>query len=201
MDDVKLKNLQMPKSAYISITGKCNLRCSYCLHFSSEGDLDTDLTAEEWFEFIEELEKESIESITLSGGEPLFRKDIKEIIKKIAKCGMAYSILTNGTLITDEMAAFLKNIGKCKLVQVSIDGSIPISHDAFRGKGNFKKAMDGVSNLQKYDVPVTVRVTIHKKNVTELEDIAKLLLEEIKLPEFSTCSAAYMGLCRKIPRI
>jgi len=110
---------------------------------------------------------------------------------------MRFSILTNGTLITDEMAAFLASTGRCDGVQVSIDGSIPITHDALRGKGSFLKAMEGIKSLQRHHVTVTVRVTIHRQNVHDLEGVARLLLEEIGLPSFSTNSAAYMGLCRQ----
>ena len=110
---------------------------------------------------------------------------------------MRFSILTNGTLITDEMAAFLASTGRCDTVQVSIDGSIPLTHDAFRGKGNFFKVIHGIQCLQRYGVPVSVRVTIHRKNVGDLTGIARLLLEDIGLDEFSTNAASYMGLCRR----
>jgi SynChlorMet cassette radical SAM/SPASM protein ScmE len=83
------------------------------------------------------------------------------------------------------------------VVQVSIDGSVPTTHDACRGEGNFLKAMQGIKFLQNHNVSVSVRVTIHRKNVNDLNDIAKLLLEEVALPSFSTNSAAHMGLCRQ----
>jgi len=57
--------------------------------------------------------------------------------------------------------------------------------------------MRGIKSLQKYNVPVPVRVTIHKHNVRDLENVAKLLLGEVGLPSFSTNSASYMGLCRQ----
>ncbi len=102
---------------------------------------------------------------------------------------MRFDILSNGTLITDDMAAFLSSTGRCNGVQVSIDGSIPTTHDVFRGKGNFKRAINGIKLLRKYNIPVPVRVTIHRQNVTDLDGIAALLLEEIGLPSFSTNSA------------
>jgi SynChlorMet cassette radical SAM/SPASM protein ScmE len=56
---------------------------------------------------------------------------------------------------------------------------------------------EGIKSLQNRDVPVSVRVTIHKHNVGDLENVARLLLEEVGLPSFSTNAASYMGLCRK----
>jgi len=135
--------------------------------------------------------------VTISGGEPFCRKDLPELIEGIVRNRMRFNILSNGTLINEEIAAFLASTGRCDGVQVSIDGSVPTTHDACRGEGNFLKAMQGIKALQKYNVPVPVRVTIHKHNVRDLENVAELLLEEIGLPSFSTNAASYMGLCRQ----
>jgi len=109
---------------------------------------------------------------------------------------MRFRILTNGTLITDEIAAFIASTGRCDTVQVSIDGSTPITHDAFRGEGNFARAMAGLAALKRHGVSASVRVTIHRKNVHDLEEIARLLIGEVGLSGFSTNSAGYLGLCR-----
>jgi SynChlorMet cassette radical SAM/SPASM protein ScmE len=57
--------------------------------------------------------------------------------------------------------------------------------------------MRAIKSLQNHDVAVSVRVTIHKHNVRDLENVARLLLEEVGLPSFSTNAASYMGLCRQ----
>ena len=95
------------------------------------------------------------------------------------------------------MAAFLASTGRCNYVQVSIDGSMPETHDVMRGKGSFAKALQGLMTLRRHGVHAAVRVTIHRKNVHDLEGIAKLLLEDLRLSSFGTNSAGAMGLCRK----
>jgi SynChlorMet cassette radical SAM/SPASM protein ScmE len=189
--------MKSPRSVDVEITTACNLRCSYCSHFSGPGDVDRDLPLEAWLRFLSELQRCAVMNITLSGGEPFSRPDLREILQGIVANRLRFSILSNGTLIDPDMAAFLASTRRCNLVQVSIDGAIDITHDAFRGKGNFAKAIGGIKTLLQFGVPVTVRVTIHRKNVYELEAVAKLLLEEIGLPSFSTNSASHMGLCRK----
>jgi SynChlorMet cassette radical SAM/SPASM protein ScmE len=156
-----------------------------------------DLPKEEWLQFFEELNRCAVMNVTVGGGEPFCRKDLPELIEGIVRNRMRFTILSNGTLITEEMAAFLASTGRCDGLQVSIDGSVPTTHDACRGEGNFLKSMQGIKFLQKYNIPVPVRVTIHRDNVWDLENIAKLLLEEVGLPNFSTNSAAHMGLCRQ----
>jgi SynChlorMet cassette radical SAM/SPASM protein ScmE len=136
-------------------------------------------------------------TVSLAGGEPFIREDLKEIIEGIVRYRMRFSIATNGTLITDDMAAFIASIGRCDGIQVSIDGSVPVTHDSMRGHGSFRKAVDGIRTLQRHGVSVAVRVTIHRMNVCDLEGVARFLLDEIGLPSFSTNSASYMGLCRK----
>ena len=192
-----MRLMKTPRSLDISITNRCNLQCTYCSHFTGAGDVSQDLPKEEWLQFFEELNRCAVMNVTISGGEPFWRKDLQELVEGIVRNRMRFNILSNGTLITDEMAAFLASTGRCDGVQVSIDGSVPTTHDACRGEGNFLKAMRGIKSLQKYNVSVSVRVTIHKHNVRDLENVAELLLEDIGLPSFSTNAASYMGLCRQ----
>ena len=192
-----MKILNTPAKVDLAITNKCNLKCKYCSHFSGAGDVGLDLSGEEWRSFFDELNRCAVMNVTLQGGEPFCREDLRQLIEGIVRNRMRFNILSNGTLITDKIAAFLASTGRCDGVQVSIDGSVSMTHDAFRGEGNFLRAMEGIKSLQEHDVHVDVRVTVHRKNVMELEAIAKLLLEDIGLSDFSTNSAGYMGLCRQ----
>ena len=192
-----MKLMNTPRSVDLSITNRCNLKCKYCFHFTSEGDTGEDLPTEEWLNFFKELKDCAVMDVCLSGGEPFIRKDLEELIKGIVKNRMRFNLLSNGTCITSEIASFISSTKRCNHIQISIDGSIAETHESFRGKGTFKKALEGIKNLQTHRIPVTVRVTIHRHNVGELEEIAKLLLEDIGLPSFSTNSASYMGLCRQ----
>ncbi len=188
--------MKTPRAVDIAITHRCNLRCRYCSHFSGAGDSGLDLSAAEWIRFFGELNRGAVLNVTLQGGEPFYREDLAEIIRGIVHNRMRFNILSNGTLITGDKAAFLAETGRCDGVQISIDGSEPVTHDSFRGAGTFKRAVRGVGFLQEQGVAVSVRVTIHRQNVHHLESIARFLLDEIGLDGFSTNAAAYMGLCR-----
>lgn len=189
--------MKIPRSVDLLITGRCNLRCHYCSHFSSAGDVEVELSTQEWLTFFEELNRCTVMDVCIQGGEPFCREDLKELISGIVKNRMRFTILTNGTLITDDMAAFIASTGRCNNVQVSIDGSTAITHDACRGQGNFSRAINGLKLLLKHQISAAVRVTIHRKNVQDLEAVAKLLLEDFELPSFSTNAASHLGLCRK----
>jgi len=192
-----MRLMRTPKKMDIDITNRCNLRCRYCYHFESAGDAGGDLSAVDWIEFFEELNRCAVTEVTLAGGEPFVREDLREILGGIVKNRMRFQILSNGTLIDDGMADFIASTGRCNYVQVSVDGSIPQTHDAMRGKGSFAKALEGLMTLRRHGVRSAVRVTIHRKNVHDLEDIARLLLEDVGLSSFGTNAASAMGLCRK----
>jgi len=156
-----------------------------------------DLPVEEWANFFRELRDCSVLDVCLAGGEPFLREDLREIISAICRNNLRFSILTNGTLIGKDIAEYLAATKRCNSVQVSIDGSTPAIHDSIRGSGNFKRTLAGINNLQESGLPTTVRVTIHKNNLYDLENIAYLLLEDLGLSSFGTNSASYFGLCRK----
>ncbi len=191
--------MRTPRSVGLSITNQCNLRCVYCSHFSSAGDVDYDLSTEEWLTFFSELGLCQVMNLVIEGGEPLFRKDLRLLLESIVSNRMRYSILTNGLLIDDNIASFIASTGRCNIVQVSLDGSNPAHHDPLRGTNSFLKAVNGIKILQKHNVPVTVRVTIHKQNVNDLSDIAEFLLDELKIGGISTNVAGRLGLCQSSP--
>jgi SynChlorMet cassette radical SAM/SPASM protein ScmE len=110
---------------------------------------------------------------------------------------MRFSILSNGSLIDDDIASFIAKTKRCELVQVSLDGSTPEVHDSCRGKGSFEGAMRGIRILQRHKVPIGVRVTVHHNNVHDLENIARLILADLKLEGFGTNSAGVFGSCHK----
>jgi SynChlorMet cassette radical SAM/SPASM protein ScmE len=193
--------MKTPKSVDLAITAKCNLHCAYCAHFSSASDVAQDISTEEWLDFFKELNQAAVLEVTLAGGEPFFRPDIKELIQGIIDNRLRFSVLSNGTLIDEKIVAFIASTKRCNYVQVSIDGSGPPTHDAIRGAGNFNRALEGIKILREHGVPTAVRVTINKHNVFDLSEIARLLLEEISLNNFSTNAASYQGLCRKNPSV
>ncbi|MCK5003971.1 MAG: PqqD family peptide modification chaperone [Candidatus Aminicenantes bacterium] len=184
-----------PENFDISLTGKCNLHCDYCF-YAEEMHNRPDLSKEEWFSFFDELGSLAVRNLTLSGGELFVRKDLWEIIDNVIKNRMRYSILSNGTLITEDTLKhfeFGKRRSRLNSIQVSIDGSCAEIHDKSRGEGSFVKAINGLRLLKDAGFPVTSRVTINRYNVDDLENITKLLLEDVGLNGFGVNDAIPMG--------
>jgi SynChlorMet cassette radical SAM/SPASM protein ScmE len=191
------KLMKSPRSVDIDITTRCNQRCVYCSHFDSAGDVSEDLPACEWVTFVQELGALAVMEVTLAGGEPFIRNDIMEIFQGIVDHRMRFSVLSNGTLITDKVAEEIAATKRCNMVQVSIDGANAGTHDSCRGNGSFHRAVEGIRHLQRHGVPVIVRVTIHHQNVHELEKIIPFILNDLGIVSLSTNAVGYFGLCRQ----
>jgi len=187
--------MRVPKTVEICITGRCNLSCGYCFYADEMAAL-TDLPKARWLTFFEEMGSLGVQKVIISGGEAFTRPDIFELIDGLIENKMRYSLLTNGTLITEEtMEAF--NVGKRRLrldsIQISIDGASAEVHDASRPPKSFDRALRALRLMKERGFPVTVRVTVNRHNLHDLENIAWLLLEDVGLPSFSTNEADRFG--------
>ena len=177
----------------IDITNACNLRCRYCYHFHSPGDVRKDISLEEWTRFFEELRSLSVLDVCIAGGEPFIRKDITDILDAVVKNRMRYSLVSNGSLITADHAVAISSTKRCNGVQISIDGATASTHDQFRGEGSFEAAMRGIHILNDHGVIVTSRVTVTPANIEELPAIADLLLNKSGMRSISTNSVSAQG--------
>lgn len=189
--------MRTPRSVDVDITAQCNQHCYYCGFFDNAEVPYQDLPTDEWLQFFAEMGRCGVMNVGLSGGEPFIRRDLPALIQGIVANRMRFNVLSNGTLIDDDIAAFIASTGRCDFVQVSVDGSSAETHEAFRGKGTFAGALRGIRTLQRHGVPVKGRVTIHRQNVHDLAAVAHLLLDELRLPAVSTNAARYLGSCRQ----
>jgi SynChlorMet cassette radical SAM/SPASM protein ScmE len=154
-----------------------------------------DLSTEQWLDVFGKLRALGVMDATLTGGEALTRPDFFELVDGIIANRMRYSILSNGTLFTETLIDKFregKRLQRLDSIQISIDGSCARVHDSHRPH-SFERALRGLRLLNAQGFPLTVRVTIHPDNVEDLEATARLLLEDVGLPSFSTNEAFPMG--------
>jgi SynChlorMet cassette radical SAM/SPASM protein ScmE len=190
-----MPTISNPKRCDIAITGRCNLNCRYC-YYADEMAANDDLPAEYWISFFDQLEQLKVMEVGLTGGEVFLRPDLFELIDAIIQHRMRYNICTNGTLINESVLANF-DVGKRRLrlntIQLSVDGSCAEIHNLSR-PDSFDRVIPALRLLKSRQFPVDVRVTINKHNLNDLENIAKLLLDDVGLPSFSTGEAFSMGM-------
>lgn len=166
-----------------NITRKCNLKCSHCYINATQNELKGELSTEEGRKLIDQIAEVSRPLLILSGGEPLLRKDVFEIIRYGTQKGFRMGLGSNGSLIDGKTAKQLKDAGT-KTVSISIDSSIPEQHDEFRGvSGSWKKAVSAVEALRDNDVLVQVNTTLTQQNYAQIDDIMSLV-EEMGVENF-----------------
>jgi radical SAM protein with 4Fe4S-binding SPASM domain len=149
---------------------RCNLHCVHCYSDSSNRAFGGELTTDEGRALLDDLAAYEIPALLLSGGEPLLRPDIFELIEHGRARGLRITLSTNGTLITPEVAERIHALG-VSYVGISLDG-IGKTNDMFRGhKGAFDKAMAGFRNCRAVGQRAGLRMTLTRRNCQDLDAI------------------------------
>ena len=157
-----------------NVTLKCNLKCSHCYINAKNTKLPDELSTDAAKMLIHQITEVSRPLLILSGGEPLLREDIYEIIRYGADRGLRMGMGSNGMLIDDEVTRRLEDAGM-GTVAISLDSSIPERHDEFRGvKGCWEHAVDAIKSLKKSRIQVQVNSTVTQQNYDEVDDIMAL---------------------------
>ncbi len=177
-------------------TRRCNLKCIHCYSSSQNIDYPDELTTAEAKAMIDDLAAFGSPVLLFSGGEPLLRQDLPELLQYAVDQRMRAVISTNGTLITKAQAAIFRKIG-LSYVGISLDG-IESTHDRFRGTtGAFNAAMKGLRNCQDAGLKVGVRFTINRHNVADIPAIFDLLEAE-SIPRCCFYHLVYSGRGSKL---
>ena len=155
-----------------NVTRMCNLQCRHCYALAGMRD-PHELNPEEALKAVDDMAHAGLAYIALSGGEPLIRPDIFDIIERIRKNGMAFSIATNATVLTPERARRLKELN-CLYVQVSVDGATAKTHNWFRGRNSFELTCKGIQNAVEAGIHVGVATTVTQHNYQEVPEIINL---------------------------
>lgn len=175
---------------------RCNLRCMHCYSQSRDIDYSGELSHEEGVRLIDDLADFGAPVMLFSGGEPLMRPDIFELIGHATQRGMRAVVSTNGTLITPEVAARLKNAG-LSYVGISLDG-LEATNDRFRGvRGAFRLALGGVQSCLRAGVKVGLRFTMTRHNYADVGGILDLIEAE-GIPRVCFYHLVYTGRGSKL---
>jgi putative heme d1 biosynthesis radical SAM protein NirJ2 len=144
--------------------------CSHCYRDAGKEDKE-ELTTEEGKKLLDEIAKAGFKMMIFSGGEPLMRKDIFELIEHASKLGLIPVLGSNGTLITLEMAKKLKVAG-AKSIGISLDSLNEEKHNKFRGYENaWKDTVQGMKNCKEVGLKFQIHTTVMKWNKEEILDI------------------------------
>jgi radical SAM protein with 4Fe4S-binding SPASM domain len=181
MPDPTASDFARPYVVSWNLTYRCNLACEHCYldaggapqvgteNFADRSELGTD----ECFRVIDEIAAFAPECLTiLTGGEPLLRRDILEIVRRASERGLWVVVGTNGVSITENVARRLSEAG-ARGLSLSLDALDPDRHDRFRKvRGAWRNTVQGAEILHRTGLPFIVQTTVGSHNLAELEAIA-----------------------------
>lgn len=171
-----------------NLTYRCNLACEHCYldagskpmvgseNFTDRSELGTD----ECFRVIDDIAAFAPECVTiLTGGEPLLRRDILEIVQRAAQRGLWVVVGTNGVRITENVARHLAEAG-ARGLSLSLDALDPDRHDRFRRvRGAWRNTVEGAEILNRTGLPFIVQTTAGAHNLRELDAIADFAYDRL----------------------
>ena len=179
-----------------NMTRRCNLKCIHCYSNSRNIRYKNELTTDEGEKLISDLAAFRSPVILFSGGEPLMREDLSELVEFAVDQGMRAVISTNGTLLTKKTVNILKKTG-ISYVGVSLDG-MEKTHDRFRGvEGAFDTTVKGIRTCLEEGIKVGVRLTMNRKNFSDIPAIFNLIEKE-NIPRACFYHLVYSGRGSKL---
>ncbi len=163
-----------PRLVFWELTTGCNLRCIHCRASATELMSPDDLNYQQCCEVIDQIAEYAPLILVLSGGEPLWRRDVFDIARHARSRNLRVALATNGTLVDEAMAHRIHEAGIAR-VSVSLDGADRVTHDTFRGHvGAFDAAIHGLECLKELGVSTQINTTVSQHNAHQLPEILKL---------------------------
>lgn len=199
-------------SIAIELTASCNQKCDYCYNeWREDGGkaLHVGCTSDEQGQRALQrvdrlLATFDFPRATLTGGEPLSRPEFFDVAHKLRKADVSVQVISNGTLITAEVAARMKAV-PITSVQVTLNGPDAELHEAHVGKGFFAKTLRGVRHLVAAGVPVAGCIVVTKKNAAVVDQILRLWQElgvdVVALSRFSPAGYAARHAAQLLPTV
>ncbi len=160
-------------STTFALTFVCNFECAHCGADIDNSKANQDIQTNKILSLIEEMNKHGMLRVGLTGGEPLVRKGIDEIINKSVENNLMISLTTNGWFVK----RYVKELKKVNLLNISLDGTEE-THDFIRKKkGSFAKVIEAIKIAKENKIPVLVNTCIMSANIENIPEISKLVKE------------------------
>ncbi len=163
-----------PLTGVWEVTMGCNMRCKHC-GSGCTTPLPDELTTEEALGLCDDIAGIGMEWITLSGGEPLTRKDWPLLVRRLRDGGVVPNIITNGWMCTEETVETAKQAG-IGTFALSLDG-LEDTHDFIRKPGSYARSLRALSIMAEKGVYAGVITTVHRRNIDELDAVHAMLLD------------------------
>jgi pyrroloquinoline quinone biosynthesis protein E len=159
-----------PFGLLAELTYACPLRCPYCSNPVSLGDYSDELTTREWQQVLAQAKGMGVLQLHLSGGEPLRRRDLVEIVRGASGLGLYTNLITSGVGLSSRRAEALRAAG-LDHVQISVQADQPALADRIAGTPSFERKKTAARLVKRLGWPLTVNVVLHRLNIDRVDRI------------------------------
>jgi pyrroloquinoline quinone biosynthesis protein E len=183
--------MDRPFGLLAELTYSCPLSCPYCSNPLNLADYRDELTTAEWQRVLAEAQELGVLQLHLSGGEPLLRRDLVEIVNSANELGLYTNLITSALGLSRRRAEELRAAG-LDHVQISIQADDPAISDRIAGTPSFERKIEAARVVKELGWPLTVNVVLHRQNIDRVADILRLA-EELGADRTELANTQYYG--------
>jgi pyrroloquinoline quinone biosynthesis protein E len=183
--------MDRPFGLLAELTYSCPLSCPYCSNPLNLADFRDELTTAEWQRVLAEAQELGVLQLHLSGGEPLLRRDLVEIVNSAHQLGLYTNLITSALGLSRRRAEQLRAAG-LDHVQISIQADEPAVSDRIAGTPSFERKIEAARVAKELGWPLTVNVVLHRHNIDRVAEILRLA-EELAADRIELANTQYYG--------
>jgi pyrroloquinoline quinone biosynthesis protein E len=184
-------NITPPRWLLAELTYACPLQCPYCSNPIDYANYQSELSTEDWKRVLSQARKMGAVQLGFSGGEPLTRTDLVELVKHARDLGYYTNLITSGYGMTEEKIVQLKEVG-LDHIQISIQASSQELNDHIAGTSSFEHKKTVAHLVKKHGYPMVLCVVIHRENIHQMTQILAMA-EELGADYLELANTQYYG--------
>ncbi|MFD8262476.1 pyrroloquinoline quinone biosynthesis protein PqqE [Streptomyces griseoluteus] len=183
--------MDSPFGLLAELTYRCPLACPYCSNPLNLADYQDELTTDDWLRVLAEAEDLGVLQCHLSGGEPLLRRDLVELVAHAHALGLYTNLITSALGFSRRRAEELRAAG-LDHVQISIQADEPAVSDRIAGIASFRRKVEAMGVVKELGWPLTMNVVLHRHNIDRVADVLALA-EEVGADRVELANTQYYG--------
>lgn len=169
-------NITSPRWLLAELTYQCPLQCPYCSNPLSYAQHQAELNTADWKRVLTQARKLGAVQLGFSGGEPLTRQDLSELVQHAHQAGYYSNLITSGYGLTEDKIVQLKKAG-LDHIQISIQASSQELNDYIAGTESYQAKKQVAKLVKKHGYPMVLCVVIHRKNIHQMSQILEMATE------------------------
>jgi len=176
------------------LTYKCPLQCPYCSNPVEIAKYQNELSTEDWVRVMRQAREMGATQLGFSGGEPLVRRDLEELIAEARRLGYYTNLITSGVGMDEDRVKAFKEAG-LDHIQISFQASNEELNNYIAGTKSFSHKYEMARLVKKYEYPMVLNIVLHRKNIDQIEDILKMC-DDLDGDYVELASTQYYGWSR-----